>query len=302
MGYHRGFMISVKWLNDRKEVFAWMAVGLCVFVFSLIAMFPFGALQTRLLSELNRATGINAQVTDWSAAWPLGVEWRQVILSRSDWAPVQLAFLQAKVGILKAVGGTFALEIVARLDEASSTAGLAKATLAVSSFSLEEPISINGQLQNIDLPKVLHRYVSHGVLNGTFSHRINSGRPADGVIRGEGTWEAEATDLHIDQIPLGTGRTVSLAFANVSAKLACRDAICDVKEFTGDGNDGSFTGEGTITMQEPILNSQLALTMTLVPGSGFASKAASLGLPPFPVGTPIKLKIVGPLAQARIAL
>lgn len=295
-------MIPVKWLNDRKETFAWMAVGLCVFVFSLIAMFPFGALQVRLLSELNRATGIDAQVTNWSAAWPLGVEWQHVTLSRPDWVPVQLAVLQAKVGILKALGGDFALDVEARMDEASPTTGLAKATLTVSSFSLGEPISINGRIQDMDLPRVLHRYVSHGVLNGTFSQRINSGTPSDGVITGEGTWEADATDLHIDHIPLGNGRTLSLVFANVSATLACRDTVCDVTELKGDGNDGSFTGEGTITVQEPILNSQLALTMTIVPGSGFASKARSLGLPPFPVGTPIKLKIVGPLAQARIAL
>lgn len=295
-------MIPTTWLTDRKTFLAWTAMGLCLFVFSLIALFPFGALQTRLLSELRRATGIDAQITDWSVALPLGIEWRHVTVSGSDWVPIQLAVLQAKVGILKALGGDLSLAIMARQDDASVAAGLAKATLDVSSFSLESPIAVNGRLQNIELPRIFPPYVSRGVLNGRFSHRINSGRPTDGAIQGEGVWSAEATDVHIDQIPLGSGRTMSLTFANVAVELACRDAVCEVAELKGDGQDGSFTGEGTITVRQPIMNSQLALTLTIIPGPGSSSKATSLGLPPLPVGSPIKIKIVGPLAQARVAL
>ena len=66
--------------------------------------------------------------------------------------------------------------------------------------------------------------------------------------------------------------------------------------------DGSFEGQGQITLQQQLPNSQLALTVTIIPGPGLASKAATLGLPPFPSGTPITVKIVGTLAQARIAL
>ncbi len=295
-------MINMNWLMDRKEIFAWIVVGLCVFVLCLIATFPYDTLQTRLVSELNRATGIDAQVTDWSIDWPVGVEWRQVTLSKSDWVPVQLSFLQAKVGLLNVLNGGLGLDIVAQLDETSPQTGQAKASLAASSFSLEGPVSIQGKLQQIDLSRVLRRYVSHGMLNGEFSHRIDSSLQAVDAIKGEGVWKAEATDLTIDPIPLGKGRTMSLAFTKVSAGLACRDMVCDVTELNGDGIVGSFTGEGTITLQQPILDSQLALTVTIVPGAGFASKANALGLPALPAGSPITIKIVGPLAQARIAL
>ncbi|MDH5667604.1 MAG: type II secretion system protein GspN [Nitrospira sp.] len=295
-------MIPTTWLNDRKELLTWIALGLCVFLISLVAMFPFGALQTRVISELHRTTGIDAHITDWSVALPLGVEWRHVTLSKSDWEPVQVPYLQAKIGILKALSGNIVLDVVARQDADSPTAGFVKATLSMPSFSLDAPISLNGQIQNVDLPQILDRFVSQGVLNGTFSHRINSGYRTDGALEGEGTWSAEATDVHIDQIPLGGGQTVSLTFAHVTAGVACQNVVCDVTELTGEGNDGSFTGEGTITVRQPLMNSQLALTLTIVPGPGSSSKARSLGLPPLPVGSPIKIKIVGPLAQARIAL
>lgn len=295
-------MMNVNWLGNRKEILAWVTAGLCAFVLCLVATFPYDALQTRLLSELSRATGIDVRTAGWSVDWPLGVEWRQITLSKPDWAPIQLAVLQADVGLLTALRGGLGLDVAIQLDESSSTTGLAKATLAASSFSLGEPVSIAGRLQQIDLSQVLRRYVTHGVLNGTFSHRIDPDRSAAGAIKGEGAWKADATDLTIDQIPLGNGRTMSLAFTKLSAGLACRDTVCDVTELKGDGIDGSFTGEGTITLQQPILNSQLALTMTIVPGVGWASKATALGLPPLPAGTSITVKIVGPLAQARIAL
>lgn len=122
------------------------------------------------------------------------------------------------------------------------------------------------------------------------------------VMKGEGTWTAEATDLVIDQIPVGNGRTLSLTFSSVSAGLSCRDLRCDVTQLNGEGIDGSFTGNGQITIQQPLPNSQLALTVTVVPGPGFVSKAGTLGLPAPPPGTPMTVKIIGTLAQARIAL
>ncbi len=302
MDHDRNIIMNLKWLDQWKEILVWTVGGICVMVLSLMATFPYGALHARIIAELNRATGMEVRVADWTVGLPLGIEWRNVTLTRSDWGPIQLGVLQAKVGIMKALGGGFGLDVVVHLDEATPNAGVAKGALTASSFSLTGPVAVKGQFQQVDLSKVLRRYVSHGVLNGDFSHRLDSAQATTGAMKGEGTWKAEARDLAIDQIPVGNGRTLSLAFSRVSAGLVCRDIICDVTELKGDGIDGSFTGEGKITLQQPFQNSQLALTVTVVPGVGFASKASALGLPPLPPGTPLTVKIVGTLAQARIAL
>ncbi|MGQ0666226.1 MAG: type II secretion system protein GspN [Nitrospiraceae bacterium] len=294
--------MNVKWLDERKEILAWVAAGLCLLALSLMATFPYTALHMRLLAELNRATGMEVRVTDWTAGWPLGLEWRNVTLSKPDWGPIQLAFLQARVGIVKALGGELGLDIVGQLDEGTATAGLARGTLTASSFSLTGPVGVKGQLQQVDLSKVLRRYVSHGVLNGDFSHRVDFSQATAGMGKGNGTWKAEVNDLAVEQIPVGNGRTLSWVFTKVSAGLVCQDSVCDVTELKGDGIDGSFTGEGKITLQLPMQNSQLALAVTVVPGAGFASKAATLGLPPLPPGTPMTVKILGTLAQTRVAL
>jgi hypothetical protein len=55
-------------------------------------------------------------------------------------------------------------------------------------------------------------------------------------------------------------------------------------------------------LRQPLQKSLLDLTITVVPGAGFAQKAASLSLPPFQAGTPVTFKLVGPITTARVAL
>lgn len=294
--------MNMKWLEEWKAMLAWTVGGVCVMILCLIATFPYGALHARMMAEVNRATGMDVRVADWTVGWPLGIEWRNVTLSKAEWGPIQLAILQAKVGVVRALGGGLGLDVAVRLEDASPNAGLAKGTLTAASFSLAGPVAIKGRLQQVDLSKVIRRYVSHGTLNGDFSHRVDSAQVTLSGMKGEGTWKAEVRDLSIEQIPAGNGRTLTLAFTRVGAGLVCRDSVCDVTELRGEGIDGSFTGEGKITLQQPFQNSQLALTVTVVPGLGFASKATTLGLPPLPPGAPMTIKIVGTLAQARIAL
>ena len=295
-------MMTMTWPGEWKEIAAWTAGGLVLSVLCLAATFPYDALNKRLIAELTRSTGMEVRVTDWAVGLPLGIEWRQVTLTKPDWGPIQLASLETNVGIIQALGGGLGLDVVLQLDDTSPNRGLAKGTVTTSSFSSPASVTVTGQLQQVDLSKIVRPYVGHGMLNGNFSHRIDSGLSSGGALKGDGTWKAEATDLTIEHIPLGNGQTLSLDFTKVSAGLTCRDTLCNVTELKGDGLDGSFTGEGTITVQQPMQNSQVALTLTIIPGTGFASKAGVLGLPSLPPGTPLTVKIAGTLAQARIAL
>lgn len=294
--------MSVNWREQGKELVAWIGGGLCLLLLCTAATFPYQALQTRVVAEVQRATGLDVRVTDWSVSPPLGLEWRTITLSKADWIPIQLAGLQATVDVWEALSGSLGVEFALHLDHASPKTGLATGTVAASSFAMDGPVTIKGQLQQIDLSKVLRQYVTQGRVNGQFSQRVDSLRVPIEAIKGEGTWQAEATDLTVDQIPLGNGRMLSLSFSKVTAGVLCRDRLCTVTQLAGNGIDGSFTAEGTLTLHEPIQNSQLALSITVVPGSGFAAKAGTLGLPALPPGTSLPFKLVGTLAQARIAL
>lgn len=293
-------MWSVKDLSAWKGPLLWALTGCGLLVLSLVLTFPYGALQARLIGELQRATGMDVRAADWTVGFPAAIEWRQMTLTKADWSPLQLGLVRAHVGLWRLLIGGVTLDLAAQIDEATASQGTAKVTLASSSWSMTGPLTMTGKMQQVDLSKVIRPYVTRGTLTGEFTQRMD--RTGTAATFGEGSWKAEARDLALDRIPTGNGRTLSLAFSSLSFGLLCREQTCEVADLKGDGIDGSFSGLGQVTMQHPLQQSQLALSVTVIPGVGFAGKAAGLGIPPLPPGTPFTFKVMGTLAQPRVAL
>lgn len=294
-------MIALELKGDWKEAAAWIGGGLAALLVSFLATFPYDALNARVLGEARRLTGMEVRAGEWTIGFPLSLEWRRLTFAPPQGDAVDLAVLEARVGLLKALTGGAGLDLIARQGE-DDKRGTARGTITAASWSFAGPVAVKGRVQEFDLSKILQRYVRQGLLSGEFSHRLESGQAAGDPIKGEGVWRATVKDLTVDQIQVGGGRTLSLAFTTVSLAANCRDSVCTVTEFKGDGLDGTVTADGTITLQQPVRQSLLALNVTVVPGPGFASKATTLGLPPLPPGAPITFKIGGTMAQAKIAL
>ena len=285
-----------------KTRLLWMAFGCGLLFLSIALTFPYGALQTRIIGELQRATGMEVRAADWAIGIPAAIEWRQMTLTKPDWSPLQLGLVRAQVGLWRLLTGGVSLDLAAQLDEATATQGTVKLAVTAASWSMTGHVAMAGKVQKLDLSKVIRPYVTRGTMTGEFTHRLDDSASAGLVSFGEGTWRADAKDLSLDHIPVGNGRILALAFSSLSIALVCREQICDVTELKGDGIDGSFSGQGTVTMQQPIQQSQLALSLTVIPGVGFAAKAPGLGIPPLPTGMPFTFKVIGTLAQARVAL
>ncbi len=294
------------WLGKNlaawKEPLLWIGGGVVMFVLCLVLTFPYSALQSRLIGELQRATGVEVQAAQWSVGFPLALEWSQITVSKPEWPPIRLGELRAQIGLLKAMTGDVMIDLAAQIDPRSPSQGNMIATVTASSWSLTGPLELSGKLKQVDLSKLVQPYISRGTLSGDFRHRLDQLPTPAAPSIGEGTVNMTATDLSLDQIPVGNGRTLSLALNTLSLGLLCREQLCTVTELKGDGPDGSLSGDGTITIQMPIQQSQLALALTVVPGPGFAAKAAPLGIHPLPLGTPFTFKVQGILAQARLAL
>jgi len=285
-----------------KAPLLWMAFGCGLLFLSIALTFPYGALQTRVIGELQRATGMEVRAADWTIGFPAAIEWRQMTLTRTDWSPLPLGLVRAQVGLWRLLTGGVALDLAAQIDEATATQGTVKVSVTASSWSMTGPVAMVGKIQKLDLSKVVRPYVTRGTMTGEFTHRLDHTATAGPALFGEGTWKADAKDLSLDHISMGNGRILALAFSSLSLGLACREQICEVTELKGDGIDGSFSGQGTVTMQQPLQQSQLALSLTVIPGVGFAAKAPGLGIPPLPPGTPFTFKVLGTFAQARVAL
>ena len=287
-----------------KGPLGWGLASLACFIVFLFLTFPYGPLQNRLLTELNRSSGWEVRAADWSVGFPVGIEWHDVVLAGpTTIGAIPLEAVRTTVGVFQALWGQLVIDYAVQLPGvAQAGAGRATGSLTAASWLLRGPVSVNGHLQQMDLATVLKPYVSRGTVQGDFMHRWDNAQGVNDALKGEGSVKVEIKDLVVDRIPAGASSIPSLTFGFIQAALACRDAACDVTELKGDGVDGSFTAQGRVTLRQPLQQSLLDLTVTVVPGAGFAQKATSLSLPPFQPGTPLTFKLVGPIMNARVAL
>jgi hypothetical protein len=163
-------------------------------------------------------------------------------------------------------------------------------------------MALTGRAHQIDLAQVVRPYVARGRLDATIAHRW-VGTASGGIeFKGDGTWKTEIKDLLLERVPVGSGILPPLAFDRITLTFTCRDTVCDVSEFKGEGPDGSVTGQGRLALQYPLQQTSLDLTVTVTAGSGWAQKSAGLPLPPLPPGTPLTLKLVGSVANPRLSV
>lgn len=286
-----------------KGPLGWGLASLACFIVFLFLTFPYGPLQNRLLTEFNRASGWEVRAADWSMGFPVAIEWRDVVLAGPTIGVIPVEAVQTTIGVFQALLGQLVVDYAVQLPGvAQAGAGRASGSLTAASWSLRGPIAVKGHLQQMDLATVLKPYVSRGTVQGDFMHQWNSAQGPQAALKGEGTVKVEVKDLIVERIAAGAASTPSLTFDRIQSTLACRGGACDVTELKGDGVDGSFTAQGRVTLQQPLQQSLLDLTVTVIPGAGFAQKAASLSMPPFQPGTPLTFKLVGPIVTARVAL
>jgi type II secretion system protein N len=281
----------------------WGLTSVTCFVAFLFLTFPYGPLQNRLLTELNRASGWEVRAADWSVGFPAAIEWRDVVLAGPTIGAIPIEAVRTTIGVFQALFGRLVIDYAIELPGAAQAGtGRATGSLMTPSWSLRGPIAVKGHLQQMDLATVLKPYVSRGTVQGDFVHRWDAAQGAQAVLNGEGTVKVEIKDLFVERVTAGTSSSPSFTFNRIQAAIACRDGACDVTELKGDGVDGSFTAQGRMTLRKPLHQSLLDLTITVIPGPGFAQKAASLSLPPFQSGAPLTFKLVGPITNARVAL
>ena len=294
---------SIGWpeILTRKGPLGWGLASVASFIVFLFLTFPYGPLQHRLLTELNRASGWDVRAGDWSVGFPAAIEWRDLVFAGPASEAIPVEAVRATVGVFQAMLGQLVIDYAVQLPGvAQAGAGRATGSVSAASWSFEGPVAVKGRLQDMDLTKVLRPYVSRGIVQGDFMHRWDNAQGADAALKGEGTVKVEIKDLVVEPVVAGTSANSSIALGRIQASLACREGSCDVTELKGDGEDGSFTAQGRVALRQPLQQSLLDLTVTVIPGAGFAQKAARLSLPPLQPGTPLTFKLAGPIMNARV--
>jgi type II secretion system protein N len=287
----------------RKEPVLWVLAGIVCFILFLFLTFPYQALQARLLSEIRRGTGWEIKAVDWSVALPVGVEWHDLLVTRPGASPIQLTSAQVSVPLFARLKGQHAIEGLITMPAGGNAAGgRITGTLSGASWNFAGPTTFKARAQQLDLGLFVKPYVVKGFLQADIVQRWITTGPAGIQFKGDGVWKADIKDLVVERIPLGPATLPSLTFAHVTLAVVCRDDLCEITDLKGDGPDGSVTIQGRLRLHEPLLQTGLEITMTVLPGSGWAQKSAGLPLPPLAPGTPLTLKLAGTIANPRLSL
>ena len=287
----------------KKEPLAWVLGGLASLVLFLLLTFPFGTLQARVLSELIRATGWDIRAAEWSPGLPLAVEWRDLTWTKPGGASIPVQLMRLNIGVLGLLVGQQSVDALVQFPGGGQPGtGKATGTVNASSWSFLGPLALKAHAQQVDLATVIKPYVTRGLLQADIVQRWEN-RGKDGIaFKGDGSWKAEIKDLVLERIPVGSAAIPSLNFSRVTAAVTCHDAVCDITDFKGDGPDGTITAQGRLLLRQPVDSSTLELTVTVLAGAGWAQKAGNLPIPPLPPGTPLTIKLGGPVANPKLTL
>jgi type II secretion system protein N len=290
-------------IEVRKEPLIWLLVGLGSLFLFLFVTFPYGPLQSRILSELARGTGWQVRAADWSKGIPLAVEWHDLTWTKPGKQSIPVQVMRLNIGLIGAIIGQPTMDALVKFPGSGQVGG-GRVTAAVSaaSWSFLGPVSFRGHLQQVDLTAVAKPYVTRGLLQADIRQRWENRAKEGLVFKGDGSWKVEVKDLDLGRIPIGAGFVPSLSFGRVNAIVNCRDSVCDIIDFKGDGPDGTVTAQGRILLQQPLQSSTLDLTVTVLAGAGWAQKAGNLPIPPLPPGTPLTFKLVGSVANPNLTL
>ena len=297
---------ALEWLaalEIRKEPLVWVCAGLTSLILFFYLTFPYHALQLRILGELSRGTGWDVRAAEWSRGVPLVVEWHDLIWSKPGRVSIPVDLMRLNVGMMGAIIGPRTLDGTVQLPGLGQVGGgRITGTVSAASWSFLGPVSIQGEAQQVDLALVGKPLVIKGLLNADVTQEWENRAKEGAAFKGDGSWKVEIKELELDRIPFGGGFVPALSFNRVIAIMNCRDSTCNIAEFRADGPDGTLTAQGRVLLQQPLESSRLELSLTVLPGAGWAQKSRNLPVPPLPPGIPFAFKLLGTVANPNLSL
>jgi type II secretion system protein N len=289
------------WSSHLRTTLLWCAVGLALTVLFLLLTFPFESVQARLLAQIERQTGAKVQVDQWHVAWPLGLEWNGVRISGRDQQVTRLARIEASLSMTDAFRGTPVGELFFWLEDKGEPAP-ARTKVVFTGWDFKSAAVLEGSADRVELSKLIGAPLRGGRLKGQFRFSGSSSDHAPGFGIGDGEMTFDATDVSVEPISAQGARMPEWGLAVVHGKVTCAGEICRIAELRGNGPDGSVVGSGRVTQGRSLDEARLDLALTITCSPSLSQRMAAVGGFPLPPGTPITVRLVGPIARPQLSL
>lgn len=286
------------WGLRLRTIGLWTLVGLVLLVVFTLATFPYEALHTRLIAELSRQTGAAVHVDTKRSLRPLGIEWIGVRLSREDRALFTVGRVTGSISLSHALQGKPVVLLSLWLDAKGSEPPLT-ATITFADWSFQRALTAEGAAERVDLHQLMGPPMRGG--RAKLSFHFDAPR-ADAPTVFDGKVEVDIADLAVEQIAQQGVRVPEWGFATARAVVQCAQQICTIAEFNGNGSDGSLSATGQVAVGRTPEDSRWDVAVTLTCSQAFSQRTAAVGGFPLPAGTPLRVKLVGPLLRPQVTM
>lgn len=289
------------WSSSIRTILLWGAVGLTLLALFLLLTFPFEAVHARLLSQVERGTGAKVQVEQWNVGWPLSLVWKGVQISGSDKQAFRLARIEAGLSLGDAWHGTPVGELSFWLEDKGEPPAL-QTRAVFPGWSFQGITSVEGTAERLELAKAIGPPLRGGRLKGRFHFSGGRTAPTGMMAIGDGELTIDATDVAVEPITAQGGRMPEWGLAVVHGKATCAAGICRIVELRGNGPDGSVVASGQVTLAQSLNETRVDLSLTITCSPSLSQRMAAVGGFPLPPGTPVTVRLVGPIMRPQLSL
>ncbi len=285
-----------------RAALGWALYTIAALGVFLALTFPYAQLQARLLDEMARSTGLEVRADRWEPLLPLGIAWRDVSATAPGLPRFGADLVSVHTELWSLVQGPAILHGQMRIQGPQGAGGLITGRLALDRRSPQGPGRLTGSVEQLHLPALSLPLIKQGTLRGTFDQRWTQLASPSEFLRGQGDWQAEVSGLDLEQVPIGPLTLPSVTFTNLKARLHCQDGTCRIEGLQGDGPDGTVSGEGVLTVREPLSDSRLILSLSLTVAETYKRRVPVAALIQGPPGAPVKVTLTGPLTRLQATL
>lgn len=278
----------------------WITYAFTMVVICLALTFPYDSLHDRFLLRLSESTGLDIHAERWGLQPPAGVEWIHPSilvpgLARLDAEQIQI---EIKLGSVLRGQPVFLWSVFVGGQEGAN--GRLTGELSLTSLSGKGPAQMLGSVDHLDLSHVALSLVKKGWLRGRFERRWTDLSAVDRSPLAEGTWHLELTELVLEDLPIGPHAPSSLMFSSLSGRLECHSGTCRLESLRGESQDGMFSGEGELVVQDPLSTSHLTVTLSVIMTEALKERLHLTSLGPSTPGLPQRITISGPLSNLQV--
>jgi type II secretion system protein N len=279
----------------------WILYTFTMVVICLALTFPYDSLHAMFLLRLSERTGLDIHTERWSLQPPAGVEWIHPSILVPGLERIDAEQIQVEVKLGSLLRGQPVFLWSGRVGGREGANGRLKGELSLASLSWRGPAQVLGSVEHLDLSHVALPLVKKGLLRGRFERRWTDLSEADRSCLEEGTWHLELTELALEQLPIGPQSLPSLTLSSLSGRLECHSGTCRLESLRGESQDGMFSGEGELVLQDPLSTSHLTLTLSVIMTEALKERLHLTSLGPATPGLPQKITLSGPLSSLQVS-